>query len=348
MLVGIRSRRTARSAVVGIDRRHRLRPARPRQAAARPGSSPAATVAPTARGQSSRRVGPSSCTPPPASRRSSTPTSSVAARGGARSKRLDPVSSGPLGFADRAVGAAASASTTQLFDATAHVPRPLPRQVYRRDPAPLRGSRCATNSYLPTWRGTWASLPTYRSSRSIARHRVGRGRCPAEGRSFGYISSGSGRWSVWSSTRRCCRRGPARGLHQRGRDRRHRPILKNVTGLSVLSESLARGPSGATRTSSSSLHRGRGRLRPLRTVVDINDPRLLAPALRQIRCRARRLRRPPRRGASSASPVAITRCIVDSIAVACAAPADRAAGRRLPRRAPHGRSSFRRTRCCSS
>ncbi len=95
-------------------------------------------------------------------------------------------------------------------------------------------------------------------------------------------------------------------------------FLKNVTGLWVLSESLRSWSDRRYQdVELRSLLAAAVAFEPLRTVVDINDPRLLPPSTaadpmpERIAALAAERDEPV-----PASPVAITRCIVDSLAVA--------------------------------
>jgi sugar (pentulose or hexulose) kinase len=142
---------------------------------------------------------------------------------------------------------------------------------------------------------------------------------PADGRHFAYISSGT--WSlvgleldkpVLTEAARL-----ADFTNEGGVDGTVR-FLKNVMGLWVLSESLRSwAEQGLENVELQSLLAGAAKLEPLRTVVDVNDSRLLAPGTAADPM--------PERVASLAagageivprSPTAITRCILDSLAVA--------------------------------
>ncbi|RHW25654.1 rhamnulokinase [Nocardioides immobilis] len=142
---------------------------------------------------------------------------------------------------------------------------------------------------------------------------------PAEGRNFGYLSSGT--WSlvgleldapVLSEAARL-----ADFTNEAGVDGTVR-FLKNVTGLWVLSESLRSWSERRYQdVELRSLIEAAADFPPLRSIVDINDPRLLAPSTAADPM-------PERVAALAAeageqvphSPVAIARCIVDSLAVA--------------------------------
>lgn len=142
---------------------------------------------------------------------------------------------------------------------------------------------------------------------------------PADTERFAYISSGT--WSlvgleldrpVLSEAARL-----ADFTNELGVDGTVR-FLKNVTGLWVFSESLRSWSERRYKdVELRSLVAAAADFEPLRTVVDINDPRLLAPSTASDPM-------PERIAALAAeagepvpvSPVAITRCIVDSLAVA--------------------------------
>ncbi len=142
---------------------------------------------------------------------------------------------------------------------------------------------------------------------------------PTESSRFAYISSGT--WSlVGLELREPVLTEEARRAdftNELGVDGTVR-FLKNVTGLWVLSESLRSWSDRRFKdVELRSLLTAAADFQPLRTVIDINDPRLLAPST---------VADPmPERVAALAgeagemvpvSPVAITRCIVDSLAVA--------------------------------
>jgi sugar (pentulose or hexulose) kinase len=142
---------------------------------------------------------------------------------------------------------------------------------------------------------------------------------PAESDRFAYISSGT--WSlVGLELDRPVLTEEARladFTNELGVDGTVR-FLKNVTGLWVLSESLRSWSERRYRdVELPSLIAAAAEFAPLRTVVDINDPRLLAPSTAADPM-------PERVAALAAeagepvpvSPVAIARCIVDSLAVA--------------------------------
>lgn len=142
---------------------------------------------------------------------------------------------------------------------------------------------------------------------------------PAEAGDFAYISSGT--WSlvgleldhpVLTEAAR-----EADFTNEGGVDGTVR-FLKNVMGLWVLSESVRTWEGRRLRDAGlTSLLSAAADFEPLRTVIDINDPRLLAPSTASDPM--------PERVAALAdeagemvprSPVAITRCILDSLAVA--------------------------------
>ncbi|WP_067431735.1 rhamnulokinase, partial [Nocardioides jensenii] len=142
---------------------------------------------------------------------------------------------------------------------------------------------------------------------------------PTETRNFAYISSGT--WSlVGLELDRPVLTEPARladFTNELGVDDTTR-FLKNVMGLWVLSESLRSwSDRGHDDIDLRALLAAASTSQALRTVIDINDPRLLAPSTPDDPM--------PERVAVLAveagepvpdSPVAVTRCIVDSLAVA--------------------------------
>jgi sugar (pentulose or hexulose) kinase len=223
-----------------------------------------------------------------------------------------------------AVGAErTNASTTQLYDANR---RSWSLDLCRRTGVPsgilppLRDPGALLGPLLPDVArdlGVGADVPVVAvGSHDTASAVVG---VPAEVRSFGYISSGT--WSlvgleldapVLSDAARL-----ADFTNEAGVDGTVR-FLKNVTGLWVLSESLR---SWSERRYEDvelrSLIAAAADFAPLRTVVDINDPRLLAPSTaadpmpERVAALAAEAREPVPH-----APVAITRCIVDSLAVA--------------------------------
>ncbi|MEU6134567.1 rhamnulokinase family protein [Nocardioides sp. NPDC047086] len=141
---------------------------------------------------------------------------------------------------------------------------------------------------------------------------------PAEVGDFAYISSGT--WSlVGLELDRPVLTEEARladFTNEVGVDGTIR-FLKNVMGLWVLSESLRswseRRYQGAELRS---LLAAAAELEPLRTVVDINDPRLLFPSTSADPMPERIAALAAESEAIPHSPAAITRCILDSLAVA--------------------------------
>ncbi|HWJ11504.1 MAG TPA: rhamnulokinase family protein [Nocardioides sp.] len=95
-------------------------------------------------------------------------------------------------------------------------------------------------------------------------------------------------------------------------------FLKNVMGLWVLSESLRSWSERRYKdVELRSLIAAAAEFEPLRTVVDINDPRLLFPSTAADPMPERIAALAAERGeVVPRSPVAVTRCIVDSLAVA--------------------------------
>lgn len=223
-----------------------------------------------------------------------------------------------------AVGAErTNASTTQLYDANA---RAWSADLCRRTGLPwgilppLRDPGDLLGPLLPEVAqdlGVGPDVPVVAvGSHDTASAVVG---VPAESGSFGYISSGT--WSlvgleldapVLSEAARL-----ADFTNEAGVDGTTR-FLKNVTGLWVLSESLRSWSERRYKdVDLRSLIGAAADFHPLRTVIDINDQRLLAPSTAADPM-------PERVAALAAeageqvphSPVAITRCIVDSLAVA--------------------------------
>ncbi|WP_240771336.1 rhamnulokinase family protein [Nocardioides sp. GY 10113] len=94
-------------------------------------------------------------------------------------------------------------------------------------------------------------------------------------------------------------------------------FLKNVMGLWVLSESMRAWDARRLGLSLQGLLAAAAGFEPLRTVIDINDPRLLTPGTasdpmpERVVALAREAGQP-----EPASPVAIARCILDSLVVA--------------------------------
>jgi rhamnulokinase len=91
-------------------------------------------------------------------------------------------------------------------------------------------------------------------------------------------------------------------------------FLKNVMGLWVLTESINRwAERGLPSTDLASLLAGATTVKPLRTVVDINDPSLLAPV--DMPARLELLAQQAGEPVPS-TPAELTRCILDSLALA--------------------------------
>ncbi|TYL49825.1 rhamnulokinase [Nocardioides sp. BGMRC 2183] len=94
-------------------------------------------------------------------------------------------------------------------------------------------------------------------------------------------------------------------------------FLKNVMGLWVLSESLRAWADRRLDVDLQRLLAAAADFEPLRSVIDINDPRLLAPGTASDPMPERVVALAVEAGGPEpASPVAITRCILDSLAVA--------------------------------
>ncbi|MDZ5619712.1 rhamnulokinase family protein [Nocardioides sp. HM23] len=251
----------------------------------------------------------------------------VAARGSAALEAADTMLLLPdlLGFWLTGVAGAerTNASTTQLYDARAGEwavdlcrRLGLPWSIL----PPLRDPGSVVGPLLPDVArdlGVTADVPVVAvGSHDTASAVVG---VPAATDRFAYISSGT--WSlvgleldqpVLTEQARL-----ADFTNERGVDGTVR-FLKNVTGLWVLSECLRSwGDRRLKDVELRSLIATAAEFEPLRTVIDINDRRLLAPST---------VADPmPERVAALAreagelvphSPVAITRCIVDSLAVA--------------------------------
>ncbi|MEU0315759.1 rhamnulokinase family protein [Nocardioides sp. NPDC006273] len=142
---------------------------------------------------------------------------------------------------------------------------------------------------------------------------------PAEARDFAYISSGT--WSlVGLELDRPVLTEEARladFTNEVGIDKTIR-FLKNVMGLWVLSESLRAWSERRYQAAElDPLLAAAAELEPLRTVVDINDPRLLSPGTSADPMPERIAALAAESGeAIPHSPAAITRCILDSLAVA--------------------------------
>ncbi|WP_246086928.1 rhamnulokinase [Nocardioides humi] len=223
-----------------------------------------------------------------------------------------------------AVGAErTNASTTQLYDVRAGAwavdlcrDLGLPWGIL----PPLRDPGSLLGPLLPEVArevGVGADVPVVAvGSHDTASAVVG---VPASGGDFAYISSGT--WSlvgleldapVLTEAAR-----EADFTNELGVDGTVR-FLKNVMGLWVLSESLR---SWSERRYADvelrSLIAAAAEFAPLRTVVDINDPRLLAPSTAADPMPERIAALAAEAGETVPhSPVAITRCIVDSLAVA--------------------------------
>jgi rhamnulokinase len=142
---------------------------------------------------------------------------------------------------------------------------------------------------------------------------------PTETERFAYISSGT--WSLVGLeldepvlTEEARRADFTNELGVDGTVR----FLKNVTGLWVLSECLRSWSERRYKdVELRSLIAAATAFEPLRTVVDINDPRLLAPSTAADPMPERVAALAAERGEPvPTSPVAISRCIVDSLAVA--------------------------------
>lgn len=136
---------------------------------------------------------------------------------------------------------------------------------------------------------------------------------PAEGERFAYISSGT--WSLVGlelDAPVLTERARLAGFTNEGGVDGTVRFLKNVMGLWVLSESLR-----AWRTDLPSLLAATATLEPLRTVVDIDDQRLLPPGTaadpmpERVVALARESGEPV-----PDTPASVTRCILDSLAVA--------------------------------
>lgn len=96
-------------------------------------------------------------------------------------------------------------------------------------------------------------------------------------------------------------------------------FLKNVTGLWVLSESLrAWADAGIPGADLATLLAAAPSAEPLRTVVDINDPRLLPPGTAPSDSMPARLAALARESGEPvpSTPLEVTRCILDSLALA--------------------------------
>ncbi len=251
----------------------RLRPARPRRAAGGSGVQPPRQPHRRRRGQGGRRDRGQR-----ALRHHGDPTAPVqhplpAGRGpgqcGAGGGRDPAAAAGPARLlADRChrCGADQRLDHSALRRQPPHLgARPLPsdgRPV--GDPAPPAGSRRAARP-APARRGARPGRRQRRAGRRgrIARHRIGRGRGPGGGpplrvHLLGHVVAGRSR----ARRAGAVRRGAARGLHQRGRGRWHRPVPQErhrpvgalgVAPLVVRTALPGRRPPVA--------HRGRGRVR---------------------------------------------------------------------------------------
>ena len=143
---------------------------------------------------------------------------------------------------------------------------------------------------------------------------------PAEDESFAYISSGT--WSlvgleldepVLTEEARL-----AGFTNEGGVDKTFR-FLKNVMGLWVLSESMRAWSDQRIREATLPvLLAGAEAATPLRTVVDIDDPRLLRPGTGPDDSMPARIQRLAEEAGEPVprTPVAITRCILDSLVLA--------------------------------
>lgn len=216
-----------------------------------------------------------------------------------------------------------NASTTQLYDVTSGAWSlelcrllDLPAGIL----PPLRDPGSVLGPLLPDVAvdlGVAADVPVIAvGSHDTASAVVG---VPASTDRFAYISSGT--WSlVGLELDRPVLTEAARQAdftNELGVDGTIR-FLKNVMGLWVLSESLRSwAERRLTGVDLRTLLAAAADFAPLRTVVDINDPRLLAPTTasdpmpERIEALAREAGEP-----LPTSPVAITRCILDSLAVA--------------------------------
>ncbi|WP_109508643.1 rhamnulokinase [Nocardioides speluncae] len=210
-----------------------------------------------------------------------------------------------------------NASTTQLYDVRAGVwaaelldDLGLPRRIL----PPLRDPGAVVGPLLPEVAqelAVAADVPVIAvGSHDTASAVVG---VPAANDRFAYISSGT--WSLVGLELDAPVLTEAARLadftNEGGVDGTVR-FLKNVMGLWVLSESLR-----AWHTDLPSLLAAAAALEPLRTVVDIDDPRLLPPGTandpmpERVVALARESGEPV-----PDTPAAVTRCILDSLAVA--------------------------------
>lgn len=223
-----------------------------------------------------------------------------------------------------AVGAErTNASTTQLYDARTGIwaaglckELGLPWGIL----PPLRDPGSVLGPLLPEVAreiGAASDVPVVAvGSHDTASAVVG---VPADSTDFAYISSGT--WSlVGLELDRPVLTEEARQAdftNELGVDGTTR-FLKNVMGLWVLSESLRSWSERRFKdVELRSLITAAAGFEPLRTVVDINDPRLLSPSTAADPMPERIAALAQEAGELvPASPVAITRCIVDSLAVA--------------------------------
>jgi rhamnulokinase len=142
---------------------------------------------------------------------------------------------------------------------------------------------------------------------------------PATGDDFAYISSGT--WSLVGLELEAPVLTEAARLadftNEGGVDGTVR-FLKNVMGLWVLSESVRSwDEERAVEAGLAAVLQGAQDAPPLRTVVDIDDPRLLAPGSRADSMPSRIQRLAAEAGEPiPRTPVAVTRCILDSLALA--------------------------------
>jgi sugar (pentulose or hexulose) kinase len=217
-----------------------------------------------------------------------------------------------------------NASTTQLYDVT--------RREWSLDLArrlgipwavlpPLRESATIVGPVRPDLAadiGLTADVPVI----AVASHDTASAvvAVPASGTRFAYISSGT--WSlvglelaepVLTEAARL-----ADFTNEGGVDGTVR-FLKNVTGLWVLSESLRTWASRRlTGIDLPSLLSGAAEAPALRTVVDIDDPRLLPPGTGPTNSMPGRIQQLAEEAGEPVprTPVAITRCILDSLVLA--------------------------------
>lgn len=138
---------------------------------------------------------------------------------------------------------------------------------------------------------------------------------PAEGDRFAYISSGT--WSLVGlelDAPVLTEEGRLADFTNEGGVDGTVRFLKNVMGLWVLSESVRTWrDQGVGDADLATVLAGAESAQPLRTVLDIDDPRLLPPG--DMPARLRRLAEETGDPVPT-TPVAVTRCILDSLAVA--------------------------------